>query len=122
MRGSLRLPWALISTSKAHDRPPVVTSGPDDVDLIAAIWPVLVFPHFACYRMNRQSKRRSVPERIDLRLHAFPAYERIVTRNAAVVAKPQQFAAVVLQVLWIIATVGHEDCAITSERDARCTR
>src|SRR5262245_13748448 len=101
MRGSFRLPRALISTAEAHDGPAVVTSGSDDIDLIPAIWPVLVFPHVAGYRMNCQSKRRSMSKRIDLRLHAIAADEGIVARNSAVVPNPQQFAAVVLWVLWL---------------------
>src|SRR5215813_13536960 len=122
MGRSLRLPRALISTSEAHDGPAVVTSGAYDVDLIAAIRPVLVLPHFAGYRMNRQSKRRSMPERINLRLGAVAAHERIVARSGAVIPKPQQFAAMILRVLWIIPTIGHEDRPITAERDPRCTR
>src|SRR5437667_10888267 len=60
-------------------------------------------------------------QRIDLRLDAFATNERIVARNAAVVANPQQFAAMALEVLWIITAVGHEDRAITAERDPRRT-
>src|SRR5207247_323890 len=90
-----------------------------DVDLIAAVRPILVLPQFAGFRMNGESERCAMPKRIDLGFVPVASDEWVVAWNAAVVAKPQHFAAVVLGVLRIVAAVGHEDGAVTAERDAR---
>src|SRR5437867_4085183 len=55
VRDSFGLPWSLVRAAEAHDRPAVVASGADDVDFIAAVGSVLVFPHLAGSRMNRKS-------------------------------------------------------------------
>src|SRR5258705_5608890 len=55
MRGLLRLPRALVRATEAHNRPAVVASGPDDVDLVAAIGSVLVLPHLTGARMDCQA-------------------------------------------------------------------
>src|SRR5262249_24829260 len=49
------LPWALIGPAETKQRPTVVHSRLENVDLIAAIRAVFVQPHFAGSRMHSQS-------------------------------------------------------------------
>src|SRR5207302_1575970 len=113
VRGDLRLPRTLISTTITHDRPAVVFAGPDDVDLIAAVGTVFVLPYFAGSGMNRETEGRAMPERIDFGFVSGAADKWVVVGNTAVVAKAQHFAAVALRVLRIVAAIGHEDRAVT---------
>src|SRR2546425_4656777 len=121
MCGYFRLPRALVRSTEAHNRPAVVPAGPNDVDLIAAIRSVLVFPDLSGSGMDCQSERRAMTERVDLWLVALAPDERIVVRNASVIAKSQQFAAIVLGILWCVAAIGHEQGAIPAECDSRRT-
>src|SRR5262245_58840069 len=66
--GSLRLPRPLIGSSEADDGPAVVTSGLDDVDLVASIRTVLVLPDVAGSRMNRKPERSAMADRVNLGL------------------------------------------------------
>src|SRR5262249_170348 len=66
--GSLGLPWSLIGSSEADDGPAVVTSGLDDVDLVASIRTVLVLPDVPGSRMNRKPESRAMADRVNLGL------------------------------------------------------
>src|SRR5262245_15242126 len=78
---------------EAHDRPPVVASGGDDVDLVAAVRTVLVLPDRAAHRMNDEPERIAMAERVNLRPVPLTAGERIVRRNRSVLVEAQELAA-----------------------------
>src|SRR6187399_747601 len=53
----LRLPRSGIGAAETDDRPAVVATGTDDVDLVAAVRTVFVLPELSGCRMNRQAER-----------------------------------------------------------------
>src|SRR5262249_47994086 len=82
-----------------HERPPVVVTRPEDIDLVAAHRPNLSLPELAGLRMNRQAVAVAVPVGEDLRPRAGPADERIVRRNAPIVTDPKCLAVVGIEAL-----------------------
>ena len=69
--------------------------------------------------MHRQAQRTAVPERVYLGPVAGLPDERIVARDAAIVAQPQHFAALGIGILGIIAGGGQEKGSVLSKRNAR---
>src|SRR5262245_48756227 len=88
-----------IISSVTHHRPAVILAGQDDVELVAAIRPVLVLPNHTGVRVNCQSQRIAMTERKDFRLVTGSANERIVGCGRSVVAKAKNFAAMAHRVL-----------------------
>src|SRR6266571_389754 len=80
---------AEIEASRVDDGPSVVLSGMEDVDLVAAIRPVLAFPDIAGERIHGQADHVAVAHRIDLGPITRATDKRIVWRHGAVVLQPQ---------------------------------
>ena len=102
-REAFRLPRPRVGAAEAHERPAVVRSGFQHVDLVAAVRSVFVLPNGAGRRMHGQAERAAVPERVDFRLVTFLADEWVVGRRRAVVAQPQNFAGEAVRILRILA-------------------
>src|SRR5688500_17840979 len=83
----------VIIAPETDGRPSVVAPGQADVDLVAAVGPVLVVPQHARFRMNDQRQGVAMPERVDLRPIAGAIHERVVRRYGAIVAKTKDLAA-----------------------------
>src|SRR5262249_58282587 len=83
---------AEIDAPVAEDRPAVVLSGPQLVDLVTAVWSVLNRPYGARDGIDRQPEDVAVPHRVDLRAIPGAADERIVRRHGAVVFQSQRLA------------------------------
>ncbi len=99
--------------------------GLNDVDLVAAVRPLLAGPDLAGLGVHGKTELVAVAHREDLGLVARATDERIVRRHGAVVAKPQQLAAVVAGILrrrvgaLLRAAEAHVDHAVAAEDDAR---
>src|SRR5207248_5664187 len=61
------LPRSLIRASVADDGPAIIAPRPQDVDLIAAVRTVFVFPYFPGSGMHRQTQRAAMAKCIHLR-------------------------------------------------------
>src|SRR5262245_16994201 len=88
-----------ILAPETDDRPAVVASRLDDVDLVATVGPVLVVPELSGLRMHDERERVAVSERVDLRAVPGAVHKRIVWRHSAIVAKAKDLAA---QTHWIL--------------------
>src|SRR5688572_2193578 len=104
--GRLLHPRARRSEARAHvvaaitdDRQAVVLPGPDHVDLVAPVRPLLAGPQLTGFRIERHAKLSAMSHRKDFRLVTRAPDKRIVRRHAAVVAKPQHLAAIVVGIL-----------------------
>src|SRR5207247_1173898 len=120
--GLFRLPRARVRAAVTHERPAVVATGLDDIDLVAAIRAVLVLPHLSSSRMDGESDRVPMAERVHLGLVPGLSDEWIIVRHAAIVPQPQNLAGVAVGVLCAAASTAagrHEERAVMSERDAR---
>src|SRR5499433_3820861 len=60
-----------------------------------------------------------MPQRVNLGLVALTSDEWVVRRDTTVVTNSQNFTAMILRILRFITTVGHEDRAVASKRNAR---
>src|SRR5262249_42055312 len=56
---------AEIVAAVAHDRPSIVLAGPKDVQFVAPVWSILVFPDLAGERVERQPELHAMPHRED---------------------------------------------------------
>src|SRR5207342_385555 len=97
--GEFALPRPGVVAAEAHEGPAVVASGLDDVDLVAAVRPVLVRPHGAGSRVDREPELVAVTQGKDLLLRPRRSSERIARRSGPVVVEPQDFAFVAGEVL-----------------------
>src|SRR4030095_10040775 len=85
----LRLPRALEGAAKTKNRPAIVASGFENVDLVTAVGTILIQPHLACYGMKRQPERTAMTHRIDLLFRSGTVHERVIRGDAAVVLESQ---------------------------------
>src|SRR5262245_10223338 len=98
-------PRSRVVTAEAHDRPSVVTSGDDDVDLVAAVRTVFVLPNRSAHRMNDEPERVAMSDRVDLRTVTLAPGERVVRRHRSIVVEPQELAAQACRILRDLADV-----------------
>src|SRR6266571_4738764 len=112
-----------IVSTVTHHRPAVIPSRQDNIEFVSSIRTILVLPNHACFRMNRQSQRVAMTERKDLRLVTGSANERIIGRRRSVVAKAENFTAMIhwiLRALIESASHRHEQISIRRKHDSRC--
>jgi len=81
--------------TETDDRPSVVKTGVDQVELITALWSVLVEPEVACLGMNTEPLSITVAVCPNLREDIGSADKRVVAGDSAVVVKPDGRAVVV---------------------------
>ena len=92
----------VVVAAEAGRRPAVVASRQDDVDLVAAVRPVLGVEHGAGGRVHGEAELIAMPHREDLGPRPGSADERIVGRDLAVVAQPQHLAVDAVQLLRLV--------------------
>src|SRR5262245_34343252 len=81
-----------IVASETHERPSVVATGQDDIDLVPTVLTVFVVPDGAGFGMNDEGQRIPVPESQDFRSVAGATRKRVVWRYGPVVAQSQDLA------------------------------
>src|SRR5262245_15892345 len=120
-RGIFRNLRARIVPPEAHERPSVIATGQDDVDLIPTVGTVFVIPDGARLRMNDESQRIPVPEGEDLRSIASATCKRVVWRNRSIIAQSQDLAPKTRGLLCDLADVAagrHVHHAVSPEDDS----
>src|SRR6185437_9266619 len=94
-------------------------------ELVAAIGPLLCLPQLAGLRIHRESAAIAMSDGVNRRFESCAAGVWIVVRNAAVVAEPDGFSGVVIQILRprglgrARRADGHVQHAVASEGNAR---
>src|SRR5262245_9656907 len=91
-RGMFRNLRAGIVPPEAHERPSVIATCQNDVDLIPTVGTVFVVPDGARLRMNDEGQRIPVAEGEDLRSIASATRKGVVWRNRSIIAQSQDFA------------------------------
>ena len=99
MRAGVNREPGLIVHAEPDHRPPVVATRLKTIQLVAALWSVLVRPHVAGFRMNRDSLHIAVAVTPDLRLRPVALHEWVVFRNPPIVVEPNYLAVMVGKIL-----------------------
>src|SRR5690625_4366126 len=85
-------PGAGVIHAGAGEGPAIVAARLYAVQLIAALWAVLVLPQLMRVRMKGDALRVAVPERVDVWVRLTVAPERVVIRDGAVPVQAQDLA------------------------------
>src|SRR6266571_1990459 len=88
-----------IEPAKADDGPTIILTRLQDIDLVAAIGPVLAFPDGPGVRIDSEPQRIAMAHRVDLRPVSRTTGKGVVRRNGSIVAQAQHLAG---QVVWIL--------------------
>src|SRR5207247_8923152 len=123
---------ACIGAGEGNSRPVVVAACSNDVDLITALWTILVFPDFAGLRVNNDRHRVPDAKRIQFGFVPGAPDERIIGLDAPVVVETQDLAEIAGWILCIRHgrqtcspavrkrdTDGQINLAVASEHEAR---
>src|SRR5205814_594820 len=90
---------APVIASVTHHRPAVISAAMKNVELVAATWSLLGFPQIASRWVDGEPTSVAMSGCIDRRLMTRPTDERIIRRNAAIVAQANHLAGIVVRIL-----------------------
>ncbi|MNF58793.1 hypothetical protein D3C84_403630 [compost metagenome] len=106
-----------------RQRPAVILAALDDVDFIAALRAVFVFPQRAVPRVERRALRIALPVGPDLRAHVGLADKGVVLGHSAIRVDSHHFTLQLVEVLGGRAVVvfpqGHEQIAVAIKHQPR---
>src|SRR5215471_9484107 len=84
--------WPGVVAAKADQRPSVVIAGLQYVDLITAVGTVLVVPHLAGYRVQRETQRIAMTHGVDFSLVPGTPRKRVARGRRPVVLQPKDLS------------------------------